>query len=102
MIGIVIVEHRGPRKRPWWKRRERPSLRAIATAVVRLQQAEGMKLHASRDQCGGCAAISATARDIFGPFVPARLMKDPEWVHRHIEAPRIRIQARLEDRMAGS
>ncbi|WP_295035496.1 hypothetical protein [uncultured Microbacterium sp.] len=102
MIGFVFIEQMRPPKRPWRNRLQRPNPRAIARAVVMLQRAEGMMLHAKRDACGGCAAISATCRDIFAPLIPSRLMKDPEWVHRHIEAPGIRIQTRLEDRMAGS
>ena len=99
MIGMVVIERRGPRRR-WWKRRPKPPLRAVARAVAYLQVAEGMALHGERDGCLQHALQAQFLRSAAGDFIPPRLMRDSEWRHRHIEAPGVRIQARAEDRWA--
>jgi hypothetical protein len=80
-------------------RRQKPDLRTIARAIAHLQIAEGMALHARRDDCPIHAIQAAIVRRRCTSLVPRRLMRDAEWVHRHIEAPGVRIQARLEDQM---
>jgi len=101
MIGMIVIEHRPPR-RPWWKRRPKPTTRAIAKAVSLLQCAEGAASHGERDGCVIHAHMAAAVRNQLRPIVPARMLRDPEWVHRHIEAPGARIQARVEDGLAES
>lgn len=101
MIGVIVIQH-GERERRWWKGRPKQTVRAIARAVAVLQAAEGAALHAERDGCILHAHMAAVARHQLGAVVPRRLMRDSEWVHRHIQAPGIRIQARIEDRMADS
>ncbi len=79
------------------KRRPRPDLRSIGLAVASLQIAEGMALHAVRDQCLVHAVEALMVRKQCLPTIPTRLLSDREWVHQHIEAPGVRIQARNED-----
>ncbi|WP_295014838.1 hypothetical protein [uncultured Microbacterium sp.] len=99
MIGMIVVEHRSPRRR-WWKRRPKPTLRGVARAVAYLQVAEGMALHGERDGCLQHALQAQVYRSAAGGLIPSRLLRDSDWRYRHIEAPGVRIQARAEDRWA--
>ena len=90
-MGILIIRVQIP------QRRRRPSLRMIAEAVATLQVAEAMSIHAERDHCFIHTLMAAGARDQVGQVIPARLMNDADWRHRHIEAPAARLQARVED-----
>lgn len=60
-----------------------------------------MALHGRRDGCLIHAIQAALVRHHCTSLVPRRLMRNTEWVHRHIEAPGVRIQARLEDQTRG-
>ncbi|MFM9587334.1 hypothetical protein, partial [Streptomyces caniscabiei] len=57
----------------------------------------GMSLHAQRDGCILHAVHANVARQQAESVVPRRLLRDAEWRHRHIEAPGMRIQARIDD-----
>ncbi|WDH77876.1 hypothetical protein PTQ19_10120 [Microbacterium esteraromaticum] len=78
-------------------RRPKPTLREIATAVQMLQIAEGAMLHADRDGCFMHGLAAAATRRTFLPTLPKRFSGDPDWMHRHVEAPGMRIQARVDD-----
>lgn len=79
------------------RQRRKPTLREIATAVQMLQLAEGAMLHANRDGCFMHGIAAANARRMFIKDIPKRLRKDSEWMHQHVEAPGMRIQARADD-----
>ena len=91
-ISVTVI---GPGGRP--AKRRKPTLREIATAVQMLQLAEGAMLHANRDGCFMHGIAAATARRMFIKDIPKRLRDNPDWMHRHVEAPGMRIQARLDD-----
>lgn len=91
VIGLDGRARQKPRK---------PTLREIATAVQMLQVAEGAMLHANRDGCLMHGIAAETARHIFLKDIPKRLRDNPDWMHRHVEAPVMRIQARLDDEVA--
>lgn len=79
------------------QKRRKPTLREIATAVQMLQLAEGAMLHANRDGCFMHGIAAETARNIFLKDIPKRLRDNADWMHRHVEAPGMRIQARMDD-----
>lgn len=76
----------------------RTDRRTLAHAIAELQIAEGMAIHAFRDRCILHLVHAAALRRLNTPLVPRRFLRDPEWMHRHVEAPGVRIQARVEDR----
>lgn len=78
-------------------RRPKPTLREIATAVQMLQLAEGAMLHANRDGCLMRGLAAASARRVYLQVLPKRFSGDADWMHRHVEAPGMRIQARVDD-----
>jgi hypothetical protein len=80
------------------KRRPKVDRRTLARAIADLQVAEGMALHAHRDGCLIHALQAAAVRHVCAAVIPRHLLHDREWVHQHIEAPGVRIQARTEDR----
>lgn len=92
MIEIVIVT----RRRAWWKRAPKPTLRQLACAISDLQVAEGQALHAERDKCLPCTLMSEGARASARRVVPRRFLNDADWMHRHVQAPGMRRQARAE------
>jgi hypothetical protein len=96
MFGMILVAQ-APRRRRWWQRKPKPTLRQIAVAVSNLQRAEGRAIHAMRDHCLPHGLEAAMARRAFIPLVPGRLLRSADWRHEHIEAPGARIQARVED-----
>ncbi|MBW1639279.1 hypothetical protein G3H63_09370 [Microbacterium resistens] len=97
-MRLIMITVRLP-KLPSRSRRMRER-RVVALAVAALQQAEGMALHGARDKCLVHTIIAAQMRENFAGYIPARYLSDPDWMHRHVEAPGVRIQARLEDEWA--
>lgn len=92
MMGVLIVRLQLP------QRRRRPDLRTVAKAIATLQVAEGMALHGDRDDCIFHSIMASILRLGVKSVVPQRLLCNAEWRHRHIEAPGMRIQARIDDR----
>lgn len=90
MIAIII---RIPKRR-------KPTLRDIGRAVAVLQVVEGMALHAERDGCLIHGLAARGMRASVSKIIPARYLRDSEWVHRHIEAPGMRLQAKVDDEVA--
>lgn len=99
MIGLVVIGSGRPR-RVLWRRRPRVDLRTLAKAIASLQVAEGMALHARRDGCTVHGFLARATQRACEPVIPRKLARDAEWVHRHIEAPGMRIQARVDERSA--
>lgn len=97
MFGVIIVRRQRPRRLRLTPRRY--TLREIATAVAMLQTAEAKALHAERDGCILHAIEAHAARHVAARHIPPRLIRDADWRHQHIEAPGVRLQARVEDRM---
>jgi len=95
MFGIIMAP--APRPRRWWQRKPRPTLREIGVAVSQLQRAEGRAIHGQRDGCLGHMVEAQMTRGMFARVVPRHLLADPQWRHEHIEAPGVRIQARVEE-----
>lgn len=82
------------------ERRKRPTVRDIARGVATLQRAESIALHANRDTCFPCLVRSTLMRMHGVDAVPSYLLKDKEWVHRHVLMPGARRLARVEDEWA--
>lgn len=97
MIGIVVSV---ADPRPGRRRKPKPTLREIATAVSNLQRAEGRAIHALRDGCLFHGVEASLIRREMVPIIPTKLLRNAEWRHQHVEAPGARIQARVEDSWA--
>lgn len=95
MIQVKMIPLGRQPRRP--RRQPKVTLRTLAKSIAILQVAEGMDLHAQRDSCVIHAMCAAVIRDQFAPVIPNRLRRDRDWMHRHIEAPGVRIQARMDD-----
>lgn len=72
-------------------------LRQIAKGVQRLQQAEALLIHATRDMCSTCINTYMVLAMLGAADVPAELLTDDEWFYRHVTAPGTRIAAQVED-----
>lgn len=79
--------------------RRRPTVREIAYGVQMLQRAESVLLHAQRDECLPCMLVAAAMRHTALAGIPERLLRNKAWVHRHVEAPAMRMHARGLDEM---
>lgn len=94
MIAIAISVPR--------TKKGRRSLRDIASAVAVLQVADSLIMHANRDECLPCLVKGTVFQRHAQKQVPARLLRDKDWMHRHVFMPGARIRARLDLERAAS
>lgn len=71
--------------------------RELARAIVIVRNIEAVGIHVTRDKCMSCFFFLMTNRKAMKVLVPKRYTRDPEWVHKYIEAPAVRMFARKDD-----
>ncbi len=94
MLGMVVVARR---RRRWFQRKPRLTLRELGRVVSNLQRAEAQALHAMRDGCLMCGLQASAVRRAMVAVIPTRLIRDADWRHQHVEMPGARMQARIDD-----
>lgn len=68
--------------------------RALAYAICMARLAEEARIHAVRDRCGMCYLFASGAMLDAMSGIPAQLLGDKDWWHKHVDMPAARQAAR--------